>query len=168
MSIKNWPNLFVKKDWWGSSRKNMNTSHIHFLGICGFWNNFFPLILFGNLLYLNGTAASVFKVKNKQTEESITLQGWELLNMCDTSTGDFLVTSDDKTKSKVIRYSGSTEIKTIQYDKEVKPLNSENAKIKYIAENRSHDVSVVDFEAAAVLVVNEDREFKWRCIVIPQ
>lgn len=83
------------------------------------------------MLYLSGTAASVFKLKNKQTEESITLQGCELLNMCVTSSGDLLVTNDDKTNSKVIRYSGSTEIKTIQYDKEVKPLNSENAKIKY-------------------------------------
>lgn len=89
--------------------------------------------------------------------------------MCVTSTGDLLVTmySDDKTKSKVIRYSGSTEIKTIQYDKEFKPLNWENAKIKYIAENRSHDVCIVDFEAAAVVVVNEERELKWIYIVVP-
>uniref|UniRef100_A0A8W8LTI7 Tripartite motif-containing protein 3 n=1 Tax=Magallana gigas TaxID=29159 RepID=A0A8W8LTI7_MAGGI len=119
----------------------------------------------GNLLYSDGTDGTVNIVKNGQIEELITLpEEWTPNNLCVTSTGDLLVTtcSDDETQSKVVRYSGSTEKETIQFDDEGKPLYSGNDKTKYITENRNHDICVADWGAGAVVVVNHGGKLKWR------
>ncbi|XP_052678847.1 uncharacterized protein LOC128159706 [Crassostrea angulata] len=118
----------------------------------------------GDLLYSNWQTRTVYKVKNERTEELTRLQGWKPSKLCVTSTGDLLVTmySDDKTKSKVVRYTGSTEKQTIQFDDDGKPLYSGNSKIKYITENRNHDICVADFGASAVVVVNKDGKLRWR------
>nr|XP_034320026.1 uncharacterized protein LOC117687514 [Crassostrea gigas] len=115
----------------------------------------------GNLLYAFWTVSIV---KNGQTEVLVTMQGWAPSNLCVTSTGDILVTvfSDDGTQSKVVRYSGSSEKQSIQYDRDGKPLYSGNARTKYITENRNQDICVADFEAGAVVVVNKDGELRWR------
>eukprot|EP00105_Crassostrea_gigas_P043321 XP_019927469.1 PREDICTED: uncharacterized protein LOC105339610 [Crassostrea gigas] len=118
----------------------------------------------GNLLYCDGTDGTVHIVKNGQIEELITLPEWTPINLCVTSTGDLLVTmvSDDDTQSKVVRYSGSTEKQTIQFDDDGKPLYSWNDYDKYITENRNHDICVADSEAGAVVVVNQDGKLRWR------
>lgn len=118
----------------------------------------------GNLLYLCGTTRTINKVKNGQIEVLITLQGWVPLNLCVTSTADILVTmrKDDDTQSKIIRYSGSTEKQTIQFGKEGKHLYSANATIKFITENRNHDICVTELESDAVVVLNQDGNLKWR------
>ncbi|XP_052679589.1 uncharacterized protein LOC128160327 [Crassostrea angulata] len=118
----------------------------------------------GDLLYTSGTTKTVCKVKNRQTEELIRLHGWKPGYLCVTSTGDLLVTmfSDDYTQSKVVRYSGSTEKQTVQFDDKGKPLYSGNTKLKYITENRNHDICVADSEAGAVVVVNQDGKLRWR------
>ncbi|XP_052682998.1 uncharacterized protein LOC128163421 [Crassostrea angulata] len=123
----------------------------------------------GNLLFCDGTSSTVNKVKNGQTEELIRLQGWSPSKLCVTSNGDLLVTmfSDDKTQSKVVRYSGSTEKQTIQFDDKGKPLYSGNAHIKYIIENRNHDICVADSWAGAVVVVNQNGKLRWRYIGHP-
>eukprot|EP00105_Crassostrea_gigas_P040880 XP_019925028.1 PREDICTED: uncharacterized protein LOC109619437 [Crassostrea gigas] len=118
----------------------------------------------GDLLYNSGATRTVNKVKNGQTEELIRLQGWVPGNLCVTSTGDLLVTmfSDDETQSKVVRYSGSTEKQTIQFDDKGKLLYSGNYYNKYITENRNHDICVADWGAGAVVVVNQDGKLRWR------
>nr|XP_019924222.2 uncharacterized protein LOC105331618 [Crassostrea gigas] len=117
-----------------------------------------------DLLYSDWTTRTVNKVKNGQTEELIRLQGWGPLNLCVTSTGDLLVTmySDDETQSKVVRYSGSIEKQTIQFDDEGKPLYSGNGYSKYITENRNHDICVADYGAGAVVLVNQEGKLIWR------
>ncbi|XP_052679548.1 uncharacterized protein LOC128160297 [Crassostrea angulata] len=118
----------------------------------------------GDLLYSDRTTGTVNKVKDGQTEELIRLQGWRPIQLCVTSTGDLLVTkfSDDETQSKIVRYSGSTEKQTIQFDDKGKPLYSGNSYIKYITENRNHDICVADSVALAVVVVSQHGELRWR------
>uniref|UniRef100_K1Q062 Tripartite motif-containing protein 3 n=1 Tax=Magallana gigas TaxID=29159 RepID=K1Q062_MAGGI len=118
----------------------------------------------GDLLFSDGIVGTVNKVKNGQIEELIELQGWMPCQLCVTSNNDLLVAmyNDDETESKVVRYSGSTEKQTIQFDKEGKPLYSGNAHVKYITENRNHDICVADCEAGVVVVVNQDGKLRWK------
>ncbi|XP_078341745.1 uncharacterized protein LOC111106694 isoform X2 [Crassostrea virginica] len=116
------------------------------------------------LLYSDCKTRIVYKVKNDQTEEIITLQGWIPFNLCVTSSGDLLVTmcSNDITQSKVVRYSGSTEKQTIQFDEEGQPLYSGGYKIKYVSENRNLDICVADWAAGAVVVVNQTGKLRFK------
>ncbi|XP_078341696.1 uncharacterized protein LOC111110272 [Crassostrea virginica] len=117
----------------------------------------------GALLYAYWETRTVYKVKNDQTEEVITLQGWIPVNLCVTSSGDLLVTMySDETQSKVVRYSGSTEKQTIQFDDEGQPLYSRNSSIKYISENRNLNICVADWGAGAVVVVNQAGKLRFR------
>nr|XP_022297457.1 uncharacterized protein LOC111106881 [Crassostrea virginica] len=118
----------------------------------------------GTVLYSDGTQITVYKVKNDQTEEIITLQGWKPAEICVTSSGDLLVTmySDDYTQSQVVRYSGSTVKQNIQFDDEGKPLYSGNGYTKYISENRNLDMCVADYGASAVVVVNQAGKLRFR------
>nr|XP_022299155.1 E3 ubiquitin-protein ligase TRIM71-like isoform X2 [Crassostrea virginica]XP_022299156.1 E3 ubiquitin-protein ligase TRIM71-like isoform X2 [Crassostrea virginica] len=118
----------------------------------------------GALLYCDVETRSVYKVKNDQTEEIITLQGWKPINLCVTSSGDLLVAmySDDETQSKVVRYSGSTVKQTIQFDDKGQPLYSGNGYIKDISENRNLDICVADCKAGAVVVVNQAGKFQFK------
>ncbi|XP_065937978.1 uncharacterized protein [Magallana gigas] len=118
----------------------------------------------GYLLYSDWKARSVYKYRNRHTEELIRLQEWVPGNLCVTSTGDLLVTmfSVDYTQSKVVCYSGSSEKRTIQFDDEGKPLFSGNSNTKYITENRNHDICVADSAACVVVVVNQDGKLRWR------
>ncbi|XP_011440914.3 tripartite motif-containing protein 2 [Magallana gigas] len=118
----------------------------------------------GHLLFTSGATRTVNKVKNGKTEELIRFLEWKPSGLCITSNGNLLVTlfSDDETQSKVVRYSGSTEKQTIQFDSDDIPLYSGNNRIKYITENRNHDICVADCCAGAVVVVNQDGELRWR------
>ncbi|XP_034305060.2 E3 ubiquitin-protein ligase TRIM71-like [Magallana gigas] len=128
------------------------------------WPNDIAVDSDGNLLYCDWTDRTVKIVKNGQTEVLIGLPEWIPTNLCVTSTGDLLVTmyGNDETQSKVVRYSGSTEKQTIQFDDEGKPLYSWNTTIKYITDNRNNDICVADLQAGAVVVVNQDGKLRWR------
>ncbi|XP_078341963.1 uncharacterized protein LOC111106104 [Crassostrea virginica] len=117
----------------------------------------------GALLYCDLKTSTVYELQNDQTE-IIVLQGWKPINLCVTSSDDLLVTmySNDKTQSKVVRYSGSTVKQTIQFDDEGQPLYSRNGLFKYISENRNLDICVADLGAGAVVVVNQAGKLRFR------
>eukprot|EP00105_Crassostrea_gigas_P035770 XP_019919918.1 PREDICTED: uncharacterized protein LOC109617712 [Crassostrea gigas] len=118
----------------------------------------------GDLVYCDFKLKTLNKLKNEQSEEIIVLQLWTPVNLCVTSTGDFLVSmfNDDNTQSKVVRYLESTEKQTIQFDDENKPLYSGNAFIKYLTENGANDICVADYKAGAVVAVDLNGKLRWR------
>ena len=115
-------------------------------------------------MYSDWKTSTVYKVENDQAEEIIRLQGWTPTNLCVTSSGDILASmySDDRTQSKVIRYSGSTVKQTLHLDDEGHPLYSGNSYHKCITENRNLDICVADNKAGAVVVVNKAGKLRFR------
>lgn len=69
---------------------------------------------------------------------------------------------DYRAQSKVVRYSGRTEKQTIQFDNKGKALYSGNYNIKYINENRNHDICVADCGGCAVVVVDQTGNLRWK------
>lgn len=119
----------------------------------------------GNLVYSNCFDRSVSIVKNTQIQTVIRLQEWRPRNVCCTASDYFLVAMDniDEKQTKVVRYYGSTEIQTIQYDDKGQSLfPSRDTHIKHICENRNQDVCVSDYDVGAVVVFDQAGNLRFR------
>ena len=120
----------------------------------------------GDMVYTDPVERSINLVRGTQIQTLITLQGWKPLSLCSTSYGDLLVImeSDNRSQTKVVRYSGSTEKQSIQWDHHGNALYSSGEKslIKCLSENRNLDICVADFDASAVVVVKANGKPRFR------
>lgn len=143
---------------------NIEGKSINVMTKSGQWPNDIAVTHDGCLLYSDEICQTVNKVTDRQEEEIIKLRGWIPGNLCVTSSGDLLVEMRDKpnTQDKIVRYFGSIEKQTIQYEENGKPLYSVNDNAKYLTENKNLDICVADYVAGAVVVVNQAGKLRFR------
>lgn len=92
----------------------------------------------GSLVYTDVVVGSVNIMKTEETPEVIRPRCWVIFNITRTYSGDLLVTIDSEYNkgSKVVRFSGTIEKQSIQFDDNGRPLYT-TSEVKYISENRN-------------------------------
>jgi hypothetical protein len=111
----------------------------------------------GDLVFTTTDDSKIRVVKDGNIDACLYIPAWRPRGICHTKNGDMLVSlrSKDRKESKVVRYSGTTEKQTIQYDKQDQPLfSSDSLSTLHLTENGNRDICVADFGGKAVVIVN--------------
>ena len=117
----------------------------------------------GGLVYADYDDESINRVRDTQIQTLITLRRWRPYGLCSMSSGDLLVmTSDDHKETKVVRYSGSTKILSIQWNDQSNPLYSSDPYIRYLSEKRNLDICVAHHAARVVVMVSATGKLRFR------
>lgn len=113
----------------------------------------------GDLVYTDYKEKTVNIVKDSQIQTVVRLpRKWEPISLCMSSTGDLLalLDCDDEEETKVVRYAGSAEVQSIQYNIiDGEPLYPYTACHAHICENRNLDICVSNCGSGMVVVVNQ-------------
>ena len=110
------------------------------------------------------TDTKVYRYNGNVVRTVVDLGQWCPRGLCHSVNGDLLVSmrSVDKTQSRVIRYSGTTETMVIQNDRQGKPMFSvRSTAVLLMTENGNGDICVADHAGKAVVVVNASGELRF-------
>ena len=115
-------------------------------------------------MYTDFWDGTINLVSGTKVKSLIRLWRWRPYGLCSMSSGDLLVImrSDDNKQTKVVRYSGSKEKQSIQWDDQSNPLYTSGGLYKYLSENRNLDICVADRDAGAVVVVSAAGKLRFR------
>lgn len=123
----------------------------------------------GDLIYTDPGNSTVNIVTNTQRNVVIRLKEWTPSFICCSSSGDFMVVMDnfDEEQTKIVRYSGSTEKQTIQFDAQgrrifMTALYCNIDCTKNIVENKNLDICVAGVHENAIIVINRAGELRFR------
>lgn len=123
----------------------------------------------GDLIYTDPGNSTVNIVTNTQRNVVIRLKEWTPSFICCSSSGDFMVVMDnfDEEQTKIVRYSGSTEKQTIQFDAQgrrifMTALYCNIDCTKNIVENKNLDICVAGVHENAIIVINRAGELRFQ------
>lgn len=118
-----------------------------------------------NLVFIKGwTDTQISKYENNSEVTLLELSNWRPRGLCHTVNSDLLVSmrSLDETRSRVVRYLGTTESQVIENDSQGKPLFSVGSPcVLLLTENGNGDICVADYPGQAVVVVNSSGRFRF-------
>nr|XP_022305309.1 uncharacterized protein LOC111112205 [Crassostrea virginica] len=131
-------------------------------------NNVFALSLSvgKELIFSAGWAdTKVYRYDGNVVRTVVDLGQWCPRGLCHSANGDLLVSmrSFDKTRSRVVRYTGTTEAMVIQNDRQGKPLFSVGVgSVLHLTENGNVDICVADNAGNALVVVTDSGELRFK------
>lgn len=120
----------------------------------------------GYLVYIDCSDRTVNIMKSVQVQKIIRLESWNPIGVCGTSSGEFLVIMvSDFEQTKVVRYSKSTAIQSIEITDSCPPHyladGAENSQ-KYICENNNLDICVSDTDFNVVVVFDHAGKLRFQ------
>lgn len=120
----------------------------------------------GYLVYIDCSDRTVNIVKSVQVHEMIMLEYRSPIAVCGTSSGDFLVIMiSDFDQTKVVRYSKSTVIQSIDITNRCPPYyaaDGSDHSLKYICENNNFDICVSNSDSYKVVIFNQAGNFRFQ------